>query len=167
MKVSLSGKLIFENLHDRDPPIHPKPSNFAGYMSAVEDLLLEQSGFNRGNASEASLMEISEKAKGFTKRIRLVWDKFHGKPKRILENDIEAFRTIIEVVVEAYESPIKTGPTVSESSAGPRGSRSHIPFYALSTRAQELQSAKIRLEYPAGAVIKAAERTSNPPTGTK
>ena len=101
-------------------------------------------------------MEISEKAKGFTKRIRLVWDKFHGKPKRILENDIEAFKTIIEVVVDAHESPIKTGPTVSESSAGPR--RSHIPFYALSTRAQELQSAKIRLEYPAGAVIKAAEQ---------
>ena len=70
-------------------PIHPKPSNFAGYMSAVEDLLLEQSGLNRGNASEASLMEISEKAKGFTKRIRLVWDKFHGKPKRILEKASE------------------------------------------------------------------------------
>ena len=93
-----------------------------------------------------------------TKRIRFVWDKFNGKPKRILAkaSEIEAFETIIEVTVEAYESPIKTGPTVSESSAGPR--RSQIPFYALSTRAQELQSAKIRLEYPAGVVIKAAEQ---------
>ena len=128
MKVSVSGKFLFESLHDRDPPIHPKPSNFAGYMSAVEDLLLEQSGLNRGNASEASLMEISEKAKGFTKRIRLVWDKFHGKPKRILENDIEAFKTIIEVVVEAHESPIKTGPSTSSSERKPRGD--YKPFYA-------------------------------------
>ena len=53
MKVKIKTKVIFEALHARQ--MHPIRSNFNPYWNAVEDFILEQAGFNRGSADEASI----------------------------------------------------------------------------------------------------------------
>ena len=58
---------IFEALHNER--MHPTQSNFVPYWNRVEEYILNSAGFNRGTASQTSILQVSQAARAFYKGI--------------------------------------------------------------------------------------------------
>ena len=76
---------IFLHLrNDPGDPINPIKSKFATYCRRVEDYIISQCGFDRGNASESSLNDVEKVAKNFTTKVQAIYYKCYMKLDTIL-----------------------------------------------------------------------------------
>ena len=64
---------IFEALHNER--MHPTNSSFVQYWNRVEEYILNSAGFNRGTASQTSILEVSQAARAFYKGIFAIMHK--------------------------------------------------------------------------------------------
>ena len=165
--MEFSQKQIFEICISRR--IYPSQTNFAAFSNEVEDIVLRKSGFNRGTISNESAKNISTAALNFTKRANRVWSKYLNR-QRLFKKETAPGKFLDQtftVAIEAASPPIprrpptaaQPKPSASSSKAAPQKRKARVAFDAKSSGAQRKTTAKIRAEYPPGAIRMAAAQT--------
>ena len=153
--MKVIGKEIIFFLHHNG--CHPIKTNFKGFCDEVEKVLILKSGLKSANISEESVKNISEEARKFSKACRKIWDRFK-RFEEFSRNDF--FTKEIEIQVTAYQistAAVSQTPTTSSSSSAVKSKTSRKraakkDFELKSKRAKLAESAKIRSDFPPGAI---------------
>ena len=167
--MDFSQKQIFEIC--LSCKVFPSKSNFAGFSNEVEEIVLRKSGFDRGSISYESAKNISSAALNFTKRANRIWERYNHHQQRIFQHEVEPGKFLDQtftVQIEAPSPPIPRRqtappsppkPSTSSSKSAPGKRKARVAFEDKSSSAQRRHTAKLRAEYPPGAIIMAASQT--------
>ena len=164
--MEFSQKQIFEICISRK--IYPSQTNFAQFSEEVQEIILRKSGFERGSVSDDSLKNLSKESLNFTKRANRVWEKYKDK-RRLFQHEAEPGKFLDQVFtvsikaasppIPRRQTPSAPKPSTSSSSTGPMKRSARKAFEDKSSSLQRRESAKIRAQYPPGAIRMAASQT--------
>ena len=156
--MKFSTKDIVESLHKKG--CHPTKTNFRAYCNGVEEFILENCGHDRENITKKSLSYVHKTAENFTKSCRDKWQRYKQFDRYVqyFTNDLE-----IDIALTRKSLLPPSSETASTASETPKTSTTSKradkkDFEQKSDRAQYAQSAKIRTEYPSGAISLAARQ---------